>query len=198
MFYEEIHKYSTHQLQNIKAICKVRSKLSDIRFLELAVGNNLRNAQHLIAVDNARTFWCENLVRLEQSVTTKYDELIAQMSDVSGSTSKSTISDATPSTSCGTSVECQMTIDEPQRENVEYIKNTVGRALTLGLASVTMNQPHDPINYLANFLIHYRNGEKQHEERERELDEIIELRQNFAEDEEDTCQVERKESSEVD
>lgn len=76
---------------------------------------------------------------------------------------------------------------------------TLGRPLRLGLASITIRQPEDPINYLANFLIQYRCNEMRHEESNRQLDEILALRQRVQQDEElweedsvESCQIARR------
>lgn len=70
--------------------------------------------------------------------------------------------------------------------------------MRLGLANITIYNPPDPINYLANFLIQYRYNEIRNEEQQREFDELIEMRENLIENENSiddmnaTCGVERK------
>lgn len=54
------------------------------------------------------------------------------------------------------------------------MKQTVGKALRKGLAAVLLHQPYDPINYLANFLLHYNHNQRRYAarkdlEREAEL-----------------------------
>lgn len=87
---------------------------------------------------------------------------------------------------------------------MKYIKNTVGRALTLGLAAITLHAPKDPINYLANYLLQFRYNQIREAERKMELEEILEIRREEAEarkdddeseEEEETCQISRKYSN---
>jgi hypothetical protein len=62
-------------------------------------------------------------------------------------------------------------------EDIEYIKKTVGPAIRKGLAAVAMHQPSDPVNYFANFLLHYRFTQKYFSHREAELKKFLELRE---------------------
>ncbi len=42
----------------------------------------------------------------------------------------------------------------------QYLKDTVGLALSRGVAAASINHPHDPIDYLANWLIKYVENQK--------------------------------------
>lgn len=67
-------------------------------------------------------------------------------------------------------------------DDVEYIKKAVGPAIRKGLAAVALHQPADPINYFANFLLHYRYNQNMFEKRENELKYFVELREKMKED----------------
>lgn len=50
----------------------------------------------------------------------------------------------------------------------------------MGLASITMHQPTDPINYLANFMLQYRYNELKYLKRQKELEELLVERENVS------------------
>lgn len=75
-FYNEAHEY-LNQIPNIRAICKLNAQLADIKFLQLVVENNLKNAKYLIPNnDNAiRDFWLKRLQVLEENSEKLYIKL---------------------------------------------------------------------------------------------------------------------------
>lgn len=66
-------------------------------------------------------------------------------------------------------------------DEVNYIKEVVGPAIRKGLAAVTLHKPADPINYFANFLLHYRYNQHMFEKRDMELKHFLELRKQMKE-----------------
>lgn len=77
---------------------------------------------------------------------------------------------------------------EPEPEEAdEYIKWAVGRALVPGLASITVNEPVDPINYLSNFLLQYRYNEIQNYEKKKEIKAFLKERKKILERNTDDC-----------
>lgn len=54
-------------------------------------------------------------------------------------------------------------------DDMRYIQETVGPALRQGLAMMTMNQPADPMTYLANFLLHFQYNKQALQKREEEF-----------------------------
>uniref|UniRef100_A0A336LIT6 CSON001331 protein n=1 Tax=Culicoides sonorensis TaxID=179676 RepID=A0A336LIT6_CULSO len=58
------------------------------------------------------------------------------------------------------------------QEALEYIKSTVGRPLRHGLAQMIMLNPEDPIDFLANFLLHYRSNEIKFEKERIEIENL--------------------------
>lgn len=62
-------------------------------------------------------------------------------------------------------------------EDIKYIQETVGPAIRKGLAAVAMHKPADPVNYFANFLLHYRFTQNFFSHRESELKHFLELRE---------------------
>lgn len=69
-------------------------------------------------------------------------------------------------------------------DDLKYIKETVGPAIRKALAAVALYQPADPINYFANFLLNYRFNQHMFKERDEELKNYLELRQQMKETEE--------------
>jgi Dpy-30 motif len=66
--------------------------------------------------------------------------------------------------------------------------------LTQGLAQLVLLQPHDPINYLANFLLHYQHNKDRLAARDAELCELIAMRKQLP-TEEDLCGLGAKTSA---
>lgn len=60
--------------------------------------------------------------------------------------------------------------------DVEYLRQVVGRPLTLVLAEVAMGQPKDPINYIAHWLIKYRYNQEINLVQKQEVDLLTERR----------------------
>uniref|UniRef100_A0A336K0X8 CSON001328 protein n=1 Tax=Culicoides sonorensis TaxID=179676 RepID=A0A336K0X8_CULSO len=78
------------------------------------------------------------------------------------------------------------------QEALEYIKSTVGRPLRLGLAQMIMLNPEDPIDFLANFLLHYRSNEIKFEKERIEIENLTKLREAIKKkDNFEHCGVER-------
>lgn len=65
------------------------------------------------------------------------------------------------------------------KDDLKYIKETVGPAIIKGCAATYLHRPSDPLSYFANFLIHYRYTEKMIEARDKELSYFIELRKQI-------------------
>lgn len=55
-------------------------------------------------------------------------------------------------------------------EEGKYLANVLGDALVKGLSLVSQQRPNDPVEYLANFLRKYKDGEEQEQEEEQQLD----------------------------
>lgn len=68
-----------------------------------------------------------------------------------------------------------------RHDDVNYIKEAVGPAIRKALAAVALHQPLDPINYFANFLLHYRSNQHMFEKRDEEIEEIVKLREQMKE-----------------
>lgn len=68
-----------------------------------------------------------------------------------------------------------------RHDDVNYIKEAVGPAIRKALAAVALHQPLDPINYFANFLLHYRSNQHMFEKRDEEVKQFIELRDKMKE-----------------
>lgn len=65
-------------------------------------------------------------------------------------------------------------------EDVQYLKNTVGKPLILALAEITAKQPRDPIHYLGHWLFKYRYNEESDEIKKKEIEELIAERERLA------------------
>ncbi|KAL7026035.1 hypothetical protein ACKWTF_013755 [Chironomus riparius] len=72
------------------------------------------------------------------------------------------------------------------KDDMKYIKETVGPAIIKACAATYIHRPSDPLSYFANFLLHYRYTEKMFEARDQELKYFIELRKQN----ENKCQAE--------
>lgn len=57
-------------------------------------------------------------------------------------------------------------------EDVQYLKNTIGKPLVMAIAEITAKQPRDPIHYLAHWLIKYRYNQEIQQQTQREVDEL--------------------------
>ncbi|XP_063709369.1 myosin-11-like [Culicoides brevitarsis] len=66
-----------------------------------------------------------------------------------------------------------------QNPDIDYLKQTVGPALRCGLANMTMTNPPDPINYLANYLLQFRCNEIRSQRQKAEVEEILKLRREI-------------------
>ncbi|GJQ80756.1 hypothetical protein Trydic_g9348 [Trypoxylus dichotomus] len=64
-------------------------------------------------------------------------------------------------------------------EDVNYLKVTVGRPLTLALAEICMKQPRDPIHYLGHWLFKYRYNQEIDEVKKREIEQLISERERI-------------------
>lgn len=65
-------------------------------------------------------------------------------------------------------------------EEVHYLKQTVGKALTLALAEITAKQPRDPIHYLGHYLFKYRYNQEIEEVEKKEVGELTRERKRVA------------------
>ncbi|XP_070507426.1 putative leucine-rich repeat-containing protein DDB_G0290503 [Chironomus tepperi] len=65
------------------------------------------------------------------------------------------------------------------KDDLKYIKETVGPAIIKACAATYLHKPSDPLSYFANFLLHYRYTEKMFEARDKELNYFIELRKQI-------------------
>lgn len=68
-----------------------------------------------------------------------------------------------------------------RHDDINYIKEAVGPAIRKALAAVALHQPLDPINYFANFLLHYRSNQHMFEKRDEEVKQFIELHEKMKE-----------------
>lgn len=68
-------------------------------------------------------------------------------------------------------------------DDINYIQQTVGPAIRKALAAVALHQPADPINYFANFLLHYRDNQLMFAKREEDLKRFIEFREKLKQQE---------------
>ncbi|KAJ3649816.1 hypothetical protein Zmor_021536 [Zophobas morio] len=80
------------------------------------------------------------------------------------------------------SSEASTTESKMSTEDVKYLKQYVGKPLTLALAEITAKQPRDPIHYLGHYLFKYRYNQELEEVRKREIDELTEERKVLAEE----------------
>jgi hypothetical protein len=67
-------------------------------------------------------------------------------------------------------------------EDVKYLKQYVGKPLTLALAEITAKQPRDPIHYLGHYLFKYRYNQELEEEQKQEIDELTQERKLLAQE----------------
>lgn len=65
-------------------------------------------------------------------------------------------------------------------EDVKYLKQHVGKPLTLALAEITAKMPKDPIHYLGHYLFKYRYNQELEEIQKREIEELTEERKRLA------------------
>lgn len=79
-------------------------------------------------------------------------------------------------------VEPTQSVDITEKQlndDVNYIKETVGPAIRKALAAVALHQPADPINYFANFLLHYQYNQHMFKKRNNDLKHFLELRKEM-------------------
>lgn len=67
-------------------------------------------------------------------------------------------------------------------EDVDYLKKTIGKPLTLALAEITAKQPRDPIHYLAHWLIKYRYNQDLDIMQSKEVEELTAERTRIAQE----------------
>ncbi|KAJ3638431.1 hypothetical protein MTP99_001795 [Tenebrio molitor] len=77
----------------------------------------------------------------------------------------------------GSTIESKMS-----SEDVKYLKQYVGKPLTLALAEITAKQPRDPIHYLGHYLFKYRYNQELEEVQKQEIDELTRERKLLAEE----------------
>lgn len=65
------------------------------------------------------------------------------------------------------------------KEDLKYIKETVGPAIIKACAATYLHMPSDPLNYFANYLLHYRYTQKMFEARDSEQNYFTELRKQM-------------------
>lgn len=58
-------------------------------------------------------------------------------------------------------------------EDVSYLKDTLGKPLTLAMAEVLMKQPRDPIHYLGHWLFKYRYNQEVEDSAKQEISELV-------------------------
>lgn len=64
-------------------------------------------------------------------------------------------------------------------DDMKYIKENLGTAIVKACAATFHHRPADPVNYFANFLLHYRFNEEMFKKREKELKYFIEFREQM-------------------
>ncbi|CAH1365515.1 unnamed protein product [Tenebrio molitor] len=77
----------------------------------------------------------------------------------------------------GSTIESKMS-----SEDVKYLKQYVGKPLTLALAEITAKQPRDPIHYLGHYLFKYRYNQELEEVQKQEIDELTQERKLLAQE----------------
>lgn len=65
-------------------------------------------------------------------------------------------------------------------EDVNYLKDTLGKPLTLAMAEILMKQPRDPIHYLAHWLFKYRYNQEIDDTAKGQISELIAERARVA------------------
>lgn len=64
-------------------------------------------------------------------------------------------------------------------QDVNYLKITVGKPLTLALAEICVKQPRDPIHYLGHWLFKYRYNQEIDDIKKKEVEELIAERERI-------------------
>lgn len=72
--------------------------------------------------------------------------------------------------------------EQQRQQDIEYIKENLGKALRITLASVIVQQPKNPLNYLANALLHYRYTQLLNQKKEIELEKLLNERNEIQEE----------------
>lgn len=65
-------------------------------------------------------------------------------------------------------------------EDVHYLKDIMGKPLTLALAEIVAKQPRDPIHYLGHWLFKYRYNQEIDQIEKEKIDELTEEREKIA------------------
>lgn len=71
--------------------------------------------------------------------------------------------------------------DQLPLDSESYIKYTLGKPLRQALAAITIYQPSDPINYLANYLLQYRYNALRNIQRQQDFENLAVQRERYAE-----------------
>lgn len=67
-------------------------------------------------------------------------------------------------------------------EDVKYLKQYLGKPLTLALAEITAKQPKDPIHYLGHYLFKYHYNQEIEEIEKKEIEELTAERKRLAQE----------------
>lgn len=65
-------------------------------------------------------------------------------------------------------------------EDVNYLKCTLGKPLTLAMAEILVKQPRDPIHYLGHWLFKYRYNQEVEDSSKAEIAELVAERARVA------------------
>lgn len=165
------------KIPDIYRIWYLQCFLEEINQIHTRNLNNLINQKYILNEANVFEITARNNRKLTDTIKREYKNILDHIdhlkrmdsipfneSEESMFTSRND-SSTEQQTAPEISVAAQMIDDD-----FKYIKSTVGFALRKGLAEIVMNQPEDPISYLANFLQHFqRNNEQTNQERSEEL-----------------------------
>ncbi|EFA06686.2 golgin subfamily A member 6-like protein 25 [Tribolium castaneum] len=77
---------------------------------------------------------------------------------------------------------CSTVESKMSSQDVKYLKQYVGKPLTLALAEITAKMPRDPIHYLGHYLFKYRYNQELEEVQKREIEELTQERKRLAQE----------------
>lgn len=144
--FKELHLLTVADLKDLKTFvnCNEKVKIDErIIFLNVFTAKVLRELE------------------IEETKMKKYFDFIDSLCEdkVDGVFKPCQLAPSDEKIDCGTGksiYELRSELQQKRKETIAYVKDHLGCALIQGFAGIKIYKPADPINYLANYLLHFK------------------------------------------